>query len=281
MSASYYESVARVALVRVPAAEDCSLLGLPDLLHEVGHWIYYRYLADFNDFATSLVDPFFAAQAIQLPTGIAAQPHAEKMGFLSEQWHGPWLREFASDLFSTWVIGAPYALQHVRLCFSRSANPFADQGSHPADAARFAAIRALLVRCGPAGAAELAIAEPPWSAYVAHLSAAGVAEGADYATRYPVTLIDALAEVADDVFAATGVRRFDGAACADPDLPNLMRQSWVAFTGNVAGYEQWERNALANLWSRLDPSPKTLSLRAIIGIASRVIASARSRIPRI
>lgn len=254
MSASYYESVARVALVRVPAAEDCSLLGLPDLLHEIGHWIYYRYLRDFDDFASAVLDPYFAAT--QKPAGVTAASHAESMGLLSEQWHRPWLREFVSDLFATWVIGAPYALQHVRLCFSRPVNPFADQGSvHPADAARFAAIRSLLFHCGPNGAAELATAEPPWNDYVAHLAAVGVVPGADYATRYPIVLIDALAVVAAEVFGLTGVRRFDGPACADPDVPGLLRQAWAAFTSDLAGYEQWERAALASLWPKLGPPP--------------------------
>ncbi len=256
MTASDYESSPPMGLVRVPAAEDSSLLGLPVLLHEIGHWIFFRYFDDFDRFANATLDPYFADLATQVPAGVTAASQAESMGLLSEQWRRPWLRELVSDLFAAWVIGAPYALQHVQVCFSRPVNPFADQGSlHPADVARFAAIRSLLLRCGPSGAAELATAEPRWNAYVAHLAAAGIVPGADYATRYPVVLIDALAEVAEEVFGLIGVRRFDGPACADPDLPGLLRQAWVAFTSDLAGYEQWERAALASLWPKLGPPP--------------------------
>ncbi len=250
LSSSGYASFAYVGVLQVPAAEECSLLGLPDLLHEVGHWVYDRYRPTFDDFAKTDVDPHFGPQIAQVPTGSHA---ARFLAELTELWHRGWLQEFASDLFATWALGAPYLLQHLRLCFSRKPDPFMDQGVHPADHARMLAMRSLLIRCGPAGAAILALVDPAWTSYLAHYASQGVVPTPDFELRYPPTLIDGVAEAADDLFTLVRVRRFDGPACDAPDLPNLLEAAWTNLGANVAGYVIWEQQTLAALWPQIVP----------------------------
>jgi hypothetical protein len=153
-------------------------------------------------------------------------------------------------------------MQHSKLCLARPADAFAESTTHPADHARMMLMRAVLTRCGPTSAAELAQSDPTWSAYIADYAAQGIVPPPDFDVRYPATLVDQLADFAVDLFSVSGVRRFDGPACSPPDLPGLLRSAWTTHAGDIPGYADWERQTLAALWPQLAP-PRS-SVRSLV-----------------
>jgi hypothetical protein len=146
-STSYYWTQPFFYLVCVPAGEPGSLLGLPDLAHELGHLLYPT---EFRDCASEValeVAQWFdnaARLAVLNETGQAAGLRNAK-----HQWTESWLEEFFCDAFAAHLFGRAYGFQHVRLCVLRGSDPWTpglgERNTHPADEARLRVIVAILL----------------------------------------------------------------------------------------------------------------------------------------
>jgi hypothetical protein len=205
LSANYYWSLASVNLICIPAAEDASLLGLPDLCHEMAHLLLEVHpnelLGDFpSQFAT-----YISQQRQRIAAGELPAEHGARLDILEAMWTRSWLREFVPDIVAAFLVGPPYGWQHLRVSSRSSGNPyspsFGEASSHPADDARLTCILAVLRALGMSSEAnEL---EAVWVGYAA---ATLRSRPAYYELAYPTELLGLLVKrvVARDIVNSCG-----------------------------------------------------------------------------
>jgi hypothetical protein len=257
LSSQYYWTMPDFNLICTPATEGTTLLGLPDLCHELGHILLLHY-------ETTLTGDFIHELATYIEheqRRVAAQqrpPEYRRLyNLLFAQWHDAWLREFVSDMIATYLVGPAFGWQHVRLCAGRSQDAYhpalGETAEHPADEARLRGVLAVLALMGAqeAGARIGAL----WRDY---LAASGETSPADYEVCYPQTLIASLARHTVEVCRALGLRGFG--PVIDPlgtdDIFALLDEAWERFLIDPQSYADWERQQLEKLQQSLgcDPS---------------------------
>jgi hypothetical protein len=240
-STQYYWTLPYFALISVPAGEAGSLLGLPDLGHELGHLLLVTHrdtlLADAE---REITDDF--ASAIHDATSHAA-PHIGGLAVAATQWRNEWLTEFACDVIATYLFGVAFALQHIRLC-ALFGDPLWSPGlgqeaAHPADEARLAVAAASLRNLGVDEDAELA--EETWAAFAA---ATNDSKPPAYDLCYPRALLSRVAEHVVAGCQRLGMRPLD---LGSADVAAVIAEAWQRFNADPVAYGAWEGHALKNL----------------------------------
>jgi hypothetical protein len=247
-SNQYYWTMPDLNLICAPATEGMTLLGLPDLCHELGH-ILLHYEATFTgDFVRDL-----AAYIAHEQRRVAAQqrpPEYQRLyNLLFAQWHDAWLREFVADMVATYLMGAAFGWQHVRLCAGRSQGAYhpalGEAAEHPADEARLRGILAVLELMGAQEVRDGI--DGLWHDY---LAVSGETKPTDYEVCYPQRLIESLARHTVEGCRALGLRGFDQlvAPLKADDIPSLLSEAWQRFLADPQAYVDWEREQLQILW---------------------------------
>lgn len=249
-STQYYWTLAAFDIVCTPAAETMTLLGLPDLCHELGHILLLRNEAVLlGNFLQELIGYVDAEQrrvaAQQRPREYMALYH-----HLLVQWRDRWLREFVSDMVATFLVGPAFGWQHVRLCAGQSQSAFhptlGEAAEHPADEARLRGIVAVLeaVGRGDAGAAVNGL----WGHF---LQIRGEAVAPDYGVCYPQALLDTLARCVVAGCRTLGLRGFDAAGHPATDVIALIDEAWQRFLADPTTFGAWEGPRIEELWRTL------------------------------
>jgi hypothetical protein len=256
LSNQYYWTMPDFNLICAPATEGTTLLGLPDLCHELGHILLVHHETTLTgDFVREL-----AAYIEHEQRRVAAQqrpPEYRRLyNLLFAQWHDAWLREFVSDMIATYLVGPAFGWQHVRLCAGRSQDAYhpalGETAEHPANEARLRGVLAALELMGwqEVGARIGAL----WQDY---LDVSGETRPADYAVCYPQTLIASLAQRTVGGCRALGLRGFgpDLDPLKTGDIPALLDEAWKRFLIAPECYADWERRQLGILEQDLDCDP--------------------------
>ena len=250
-SNQYYWAMPEFNIICVPAVEGTSLLGLPDLCHELGHILLLAYWdALVGDFLSELAS-YILREQHRVETEQRPKEYRSLYNLLFMQWEDAWLLEFVSDMVATYLVGPAFGWQHVRLCASNSSaayHPTLDErADHPADEARLRGIVAVLARMGAAetGARITTL----WESY---LEASRETRPQDYEVCYPQALLESLAERVVTGCRSLGVRGFDQPGDMVIDLPTLLGEAWERFLASHQTYVDWERSQLETLWGELD-----------------------------
>jgi hypothetical protein len=252
VSSQYYWTQPSFNLICVPAAEDSTLLGLPDLCHELAHLLFLHHEALLiGDFLQHLTVHITHAQQQHIDAG--QHPEDQTLyNHLFTQWSDAWVQEFVADMVATYLVGPAFGWQHIRLCAGRGQAAYSpslgETAEHPADEARLRGVVAVLTHMK---AEPLAVrVQELWTRYV---NISGETPTPDYAQCYPQELITVLAERVVDGCRALGLRSFTQEA--DPpgtqDIPALLVEAWEQFLGNPQSYLNWERVQLETLWRGL------------------------------
>jgi len=253
-STQYYWTLAAFDLVCTPAAETMTLLGLPDLCHELGHILLLRdevvLLGDFLQELISYVD----AEQRRVAAQQRPREYMALYDHLFVQWRDRWLREFVSDMVATFLVGPAFGWQHVRLCAGQSQSAFhptlGEGAEHPADEARLRGIVAVLAVMGQ-GDAGTAVADL-WQHF---LRVKGEPVAPDYGVCYPPTLLESLAGRVVAGCRTLGLRGFDAAGDPADDVVALINEAWRRFLSDPAAFAAWESLRIDELWRALGLPP--------------------------
>jgi hypothetical protein len=246
---SYFHAFPALNLLRVPLKEGWFLLHLPDLYHEVAHFI----LEEENN---PRVDPFRKAHVTasnaatkhlaELLSRPSRGPEADQQKLLTwtASWMGAWSIEFFCDLFGTLAVGPAYGWAHLHLCAQRGGDPFLVESSpdstHPADEARMTVILESLVLLGYGADAQSI--EAKWQELNA---CAGHKTNADYQRCFPRSVLKQFATVALAGYQAMGCRL--SARDSQCRIHDLLNGAWGEFWKSPTGFARWEQEARAKL----------------------------------
>lgn len=257
-SSQYYWVPSEAEIIAAPATEIMSLLGLPDMCHELGHLLWRRHREELvGDFINEILD-YIRDQQRRIV--VDQRPPALRRDFeqLSVLWQDFWTAEFVADMVATYLTGPAFGWQNVGLCAETQKSAFipvlGEFSRHPADAARHAGLLAVLALLGDTGAVRRVTVM--WTEY---LDWSGEAEPGQYDVSYPDVLITSLAARVVAGCQKLGIRSYLSAPdeVQEPiDIVALIRAAWEQLLHAPDGYSVWEKehiSTLERLWKKEMP----------------------------
>jgi hypothetical protein len=254
-SSQYYWTAAGFSLICAPATAGTTLLGLPDLCHELGHILLLHHEAVLvGDFVQELTD-YIEREQRRVDNQQRPPDYRRLYELLFVHWRDWWLREFISDMAATFVIGPAFGWQHVRLCVGGSRAAYhpslGEMAEHPADEARLRGVLAVLDRMGAAEAGTRIRAL--WDRY---LPVSQESPPAEYEVCYPQALMESLARGSIEGCRQLGLRGFNLDVAGHPnDLASVLSEAWERFIADPETYAEWERGQLEGLWQDIGFPP--------------------------
>ncbi len=251
----YYSSYALFSLIMGPLLEEYSLLGLPDLFHELGHLILDRERLRFLGRFDAELKKYFAKERRGVRIAQKPPKYEEIIKGIQQQWIDAWSVEFACDMIATYLVGAAYGWAHLRLCASSLGDNVYEPGpenlnsTHPSDNARLQGIVEMLLLLKERD--ETAHLRSRWNEY---LSLTGDSSPQDYALCYPSQILKKLAQHVYDGCKAIGLKPFSEQVpiAGDQTVSNLLNAAWREFLANPQEYGAWEECRLAELRVKLE-----------------------------
>ena len=223
LSSQYYWTQPVFNLICVPAAEETSFLGLPDLCHELGHILFLHHEPTLvGNFVEQLAEYILQEQR-WVDTDQRPPQYRSLYDVLFSQWRDAWIQEFVSDMIATYLVGPAFRWQHVRLCAGRSQGAFypslGETAQHPADEARLCGIEAVLGQIGMADVSSRIRAL--WNRYV---DVSRESMPADYPLCYSQSLIESLAQNMVEGCRSLGLRSYSDrpSPTQTKDIPSLI-----------------------------------------------------------
>lgn len=252
---NYYSSYAFFSLIMGPLLEEYSLLGLPDLFHELGHLILDRERLRFLGGFDAELKKYFAKERRGVRIAQKPPTYEEIIKEIEQQWIDTWSVEFVCDMIATYLVGAAYGWAHLRLCASSPSDNVYEPGpenlnsTHPSDHARLQGIVEMLLLLKEKE--ETAHLRSRWNKY---LSLTGDSPPQDYALCYPGQILKKLAQYVYDGCKALGLKPFSEQVpiFGGQTVSNLLNNAWREFLTNPQQYATWEESRLAKLRVNLE-----------------------------
>jgi hypothetical protein len=245
LSFQYFQALIETDIIMTPQGQASELLALPDLYHELAHFVVFRQRAALEVPVLAIIHKYFAEalrKARQQDSPQAAIQAIEKNSAL---WTSLWHVEFACDMVAAYWCGPAYGFANLRLSATRG-EPYLDSGTHPADEARKTGIECILKLAGQsAAAAEI---DQMWED-LKRLSPSVQPGG--YTKRYPVQLLEQIARCVYQKCADLGFRQFSQHQPGSDIVGAAIAQAWQAFEKDPSGFSTYEAAAIQTLRGKL------------------------------
>jgi hypothetical protein len=225
-------------------------LTFPDLVHELGHHLCWeRPDALLGSFVDEVLVCFYREIRLAEEKGMASA-HVEAIRSASAQWLSTWLDEFVADMVATYILGPPYAWQHLRLVFGQARSPFSpslgESSTHPADEARLRGVLAVL-DCLTTISHEIDDINGCWNDLLRSSKAEFASE---YRICYPPTVLATLARRVVEGGRVLGIRSYrDPADGGGRTVTDVITEGWERFRADPDLYKEWEVSAWSSLVS--------------------------------
>lgn len=241
-SESYYWAHPYFAIIAVPLGEEKNLLNLPDLYHEICHFIYKHYasflIGDFQD----AVQKYFDAEIERVIEEHRAARYITFYRDKLQKWLNGWIEEFTCDLVATYLVGPAYAWTNLKLSTISSGNDriYIDSPSHPSDEARMRAVFQMLEITGQ-GSDAMRIKDS-WSKF---LTATANPIPPDYKFIFPDHLIEHLANNVLEGCKAIGLNDYESQVTefGNP-ISKILNDAWEVILKDPAQFDGWEAKAI-------------------------------------
>jgi hypothetical protein len=253
LSFQYFQALMETDIIMTPQGQASELLALPDLYHELAHFVVFRERPALEVPVLAIIHKYFADAVRKGRQQGLPQATMDAIGKNSTLWTSLWHVEFACDMVATYWCGPAYGLANLRLSATRG-DPYQDSGTHPADDARKTGIECILKLAGEGAAANET--DRMWQD-LKRLSPSVQPGG--YAKRYPVQLLEQVAHCVYEECAGLGFRRFSQHQSGSAIVGGAIAQAWEAFQRDAAAFGAYECSAIQALKSKLatpsKPSP--------------------------
>lgn len=241
-SESYYWAHPYFAIIAVPLGEEKNLLNLPDLYHEICHFIYKqnaKYLiGDFQD----EVQKYFDAEMERVIEEHRAARYITFYRDKLQKWLSGWIEEFTCDLVATFLVGPAYAWTNLKLSTISSGNDriYIDSPSHPSDESRMRAIFQMLEITGQS--TDAMRIQESWNKF---LTATANPIPPDYKFIFPNHLIEHLANKVLEGCRAIGLSDYESQVTefGNP-ISKILNDAWDVILKDPTKFDVWEAKAI-------------------------------------
>ncbi len=234
-------------IIMTPQGQASELLALPDLYHELAHFVVYRERPVLEVPVLAIIHKYFTDAIRKGRQQGSPQTTMDAIAKNSALWTSLWHVEFACDMVATYWCGPAYGLANLRLSATRG-DPYQDSGTHPADDARKTGIECVLRLAGEGVAAGRI--DRMWQD-LKRLSPS--VQPGRYIRRYPVQLLEQVAQCVYQGCAALGFRRFSQHQSGGAIVAGAVSQAWEAFERDATTFAAYEAAAIQSLRNKLVP----------------------------
>jgi hypothetical protein len=245
LSFQYFQALMETDIIMTPQGQASELLALPDLYHELAHFVVYRERPVLEVPVLAIIHKYFADAIRKGRQQGSPQATMDAIAKNSALWTSLWHVEFACDMVATYWCGPAYGLANLRLSATRG-DPYQDSGTHPADDARKAGIECILKLAGESGAATGI--DQMWQD-LKRLSPSVRPGG--YTKRYPFQLLEQVAQCVYQACVGLGFRRFGQYQSGGAIVGGAVSQAWEAFQRDAATFAAYEATAVQELRKKL------------------------------
>jgi len=247
LSFQYFQALMETDIIMTPQGQASELLALPDLYHELAHFVVFRKRPALEVPVLALIHKYFADMLRKSHQQGLPQTTMDAIRRNSTAWTSLWHVEFACDMVATYWCGPSYGLANLRLSAIRG-DPYQDSGTHPADDTRKTGIECILKLAGEATAASEI--DRMWQD-LKRLSPS--VQPAGYAKRYPTQLLEQVAQCVYNGCTGLGFRRFSQHQSGSAVVGDAIAQAWEAFQRDAATFPAYEASVLQALKGKLMP----------------------------
>jgi len=242
-SAQFYWALPNMDLVMIPCLEAFHLLGLADLYHELGHFLLRRHGIQLVMPFLSVIEGTFNSILEDAKRRNATQGELQSILSWREAWKQGWQEEFSADMIAAFFVGPAFGWANVRLCTNMSSGLFIGGNSHPADDARRAGVRQMLLQLG--SIREVERIETSWAELV-RLS--GESKPNDFDITYPPSLLDALSGFLHRECLKLGLARWNPNSVANGlHFGAVLNDAWEKFLASPHAFGDYERALVVQL----------------------------------
>ena len=245
LSFQYFQALIEMDIIVTPQTQAGDLLALPDLYHELAHFLVFRQRSILEVRLLGLIHKFFADSLRRGRRHGLPEALLESMEDNYALWIGSWHVEFACDMVATFWCGPAYGWANLRLS-ATCGDPYQDSVTHPADDARRAAIACILRLAGENKAADEI--DRMWQD-LKRLSSSAQPSG--YMKRYPGRLVEQVGECVFQLCADLGFQRYSEQQRSGALVGCAVAGAWAAFQRDAAAFPAHESSALQALRSKL------------------------------
>jgi len=118
------------------------LINLPDLYHEIAHFIYNSYASYFYDIIEVWVQTHFTDEIERVDDENRDEKLKDIFSQSMKKWRENWIEEFMCDIIATYLVGTAYAWTNFKITILSSGNDevYTDTEEHPSDESRMRVI---------------------------------------------------------------------------------------------------------------------------------------------
>ena len=206
-SRRYFYYVPFTNVIFIPLSESEFLLHIPDLLHELGHYVLSKRgelrlqkLKEKYQKCISLITSYYYQILTRRLTETEPKDLAAITVNTHTQWKEYWLEEFFCDMFATYVLGPAYAWSHIYLVTKKSGDIYSFSGksisTHPSDESR---LRVMLLCLGKMGFDDdKKLIQEKWNDLILVKNRRPTPE---YREAYPTQILDQLTSLVKEALA--------------------------------------------------------------------------------
>ena len=239
-------------IIHLPLCEDCFLLAIPDLIHELGHLFYDRnYIKIEQSFNTHL-NKYIEKEKNKAKDENSSKSYQKKFDSLRQVWMQEYIIEFSCDIFATYLVGTAYAWSNLRLILESNDQiyypGFGKYSTHPANEARMRAILITLEELQGSSSTETIVKQ--WEGFKAEVFTQQQEIEYDYC--YPNPLLGELAKIIINLCQNDNLIPYYQHFQTDNNLSSIMQQAWIKFHQDPQAYPDWETKKIEEIKTNID-----------------------------
>jgi hypothetical protein len=255
ISTEYYWAHPTYRLVAVPLCEEFQLLSLPDLYHELAHFLYAEYTPYLQSGFMNDLDKYIEGEKQRARNEHREKPYLELFEKVKFEWKEKWIVEFICDMIATYLVGPAYGWANLRLSANSLTKfevfgPKFDQFlavEHPSDEARMRGIYTMLRQLKHDY--EIKNIDEKWQQYI---SLSESHRPVDYVYFHPDQLLDTLAQYVLDGCKNIGLISVNEQLLSNEmNLVVILNAAWQKFIEEPESYPDWERAQLQEIYRKM------------------------------
>ena len=233
-STQYYYTTPLVDVIFVPLSESAFLLHLPDIYHEIGHYVSknktelkLQMIGDKYAEVYDMVTEYFVETILKKHRERGPEATMLKIQNFCTNWQKNWIEEFFCDLFAIFLVGPAYAWSHIHLVTKNHPEIYGissfNEQEHPADEARMSV---MLIALRSSGFEEESVEiEEEWNRIRLYWGEPSV----DFNYAYPCELLEQIIKLFYEGFRSSQLNMITKSNDESDSIRNLLNTAWKNF----------------------------------------------------
>jgi hypothetical protein len=247
-SEQYYWAYPHFYIIAVPLGDEKNLLNVPDLYHEIAHFIFDEYGSFILRQFLPILEAYYDKETKRLLNENPNPSRLETIKNVKKRWEESWIEEFSCDLIATYLTGVAYAWTNLKITTLSSGRSEVYKGSvtHPSDESRMQVIIAMLEKLALTKEAEDVKKE--WNYFLSIVNVSNPKPSL-YKFIFPPDLLHQLTTTVFDVCeTAIGLNSYPNQMQEfEKPVSKILNEAWENAFNTPSKYSKWEQRAIEEI----------------------------------